>query len=263
MNTKHDLIYNLEHIGLKPTDAIMIHSSMKSIGPVEGGADAVVDALMEYFKEGLLMMPTHTWAQMGPEHSLFDPEVEPVCVGIIPNIFRQRAGVVRSLHPTHSIAACGPEASAYIADEENVTTPCQPGGCWSRLLEADAKILLLGCTHIRNTFIHAVEEMLDVPERLTEKPVDFQVKMPDGSIKAVAVHRHYNPVTAHISEEYDKLLDAFYECKAAQKVKFGDADCILCEARGLYEVTKEVLSHEINCLIDRNEIPREWWAKLL
>ena len=263
MYTKHDLIYNLEHIGLKPTDAIMIHSSMKSIGPVEGGADAVVDALMEYFKEGLLMMPTHTWAQMGPEHSLFDPEVEPACVGIIPNIFRQRAGVVRSLHPTHSIAACGPEASAYIAGEENVTTPCQPGGCWSRLLETDAKILLLGCTHIRNTFIHAVEEMLDVPERLTEKPVDFQVKMPDGSIKAVAVHRHYNPVTAHISEEYDKLLDAFYECKAAQKVKFGDADCILCEARGLYEVTKEVLSHEINCLIDRNEIPREWWAKLL
>ena len=44
-------------------------------------------------------------------------------------------------------------------------------------------------------------------------------------------------------------------------MKFGDADCILCEARGLYEVTKKVLSHEINCLIDRKEIPKEWWME--
>ena len=70
---------------------------------------------------------------------------------------------------------------------------------------------MLGCTHIRNTFIHAVEELLDVPERLTENPVDFQIKMPDGSIKEVSVHRHYNRMTAHISEEYDKSDDAAAE----------------------------------------------------
>lgn len=261
MYTKNNLINDLKNMGLKPTDTIMVHSSMKAIGPVEGGADTVVDAFMEYFKDGLFMTPTHTWAQMSAEYSLFDPKEEPACVGIIPNIFRQREGVVRSLHPTHSIAAYGPRAVVYIEGEDEITTPCQPGGCWSRLLDEDAKILMLGCTHIRNTFIHAVEEMLDVPERLTEKPVDFQIKMPDGSIKEVSVHRHYNRHTEHISEEYDKLMQAYYDCGAAKLVKFGDADCILCEARGLYEVTKKVLSHEINCLIDRKEIPKEWWME--
>lgn len=167
------------------------------------------------------LQPTHTWAQMSKEYSLFDPEKESACVGIIPNIFRKREGVIRSLHPTHSIAAYGPEAEEYVK-----------GG-----------------------------RLLDVPERLTEKPVDFQIKMPDGSIKEVAVHRHYNRFTPHISEEYDKLAEAYYELGAAKKVKLGDADCILCDAVKIYEVTKKVLSHEINCLIDRKEIPREWWAE--
>lgn len=259
MYTKETLFNDLKNMGLQHTDAIMVHSSMKAIGPVDGGADTVVDTFMEYFKDGLFMTPTHTWAQMSEEYALFDPKEEPACVGIIPNIFRTREGVVRSLHPTHSIAAYGPKATEYVAGEENVTTPCQPGGCWSRLLDINAKILMLGCTHTRNTYIHAVEELLDVPERLTEKPVDFQIKMPDGSIKAVAVHRHYNKVKEHISEEYDKLAQAFYDCGAAQKVKFGDADCILCDARNVYEITKKVLSHEINCLIDREEIPEDWW----
>lgn len=261
MYTKKDLMGDLKNMGLKPTDTIMVHSSMKAIGPVEGRADTVIDAFMEYFKEGLFLMPTHTWAQMSEEYSLFDPKEEPACVGILPNIFRRREGVVRSLHPTHSIAAYGPRAKTYIEGEDEITTPCQPGGCWSRLLEEEAKILMLGCTHTRNTFIHAVEELLDVPERLTKEPVNFQIKMPDGNIKEVFVHRHYNRIKVHISEEYDKLLQAYYDCGAAKKVKFGDADCILCDARKIYEVTEKVLSHEINCLIDREEIPREWWMK--
>ena len=259
MITRQTLLTDLEHMGLHHTDAIMVHSSMKAIGPVEGGADTVVDALMEYFKEGLLMTPTHTWAQMCDDYTLFDPETEPACVGIIPNIFRKREGVLRSLHSTHSIAAYGPNAAEYIKGEEDITTPGQPGGCWSRLLDIRAKILLVGCTHTRNTYIHAVEELLDVPERLTKKPADFQIKMPDGSMKKTPMYRHHNPVNPHISEEYDKLAQAFYDCGAAIKVKFGDADCILCDAEKVYEVTKKVLSHEINCLIDRKEIPEEWW----
>ena len=261
MYTKQDLLADLHNMGLLHADAIMVHSSMKAIGPVEGGADTVVDAFMEYFKEGLLMTPTHTWAQMNEEYSLFDPKEEPACVGIIPNIFRKREGVVRSLHPTHSIAAYGTEAAAYVKGEDDITTPAQPGGCWSRLLDVNAKILLLGCTHTRNTFMHAVEELLEVPERLTDEPVEFQIRMPDGNIKEVSVYRHYNRVNPHISEEYDKLAQAFYELGAAKKVKFGDADCILCEARKIYEVMENVLSHEINCLIDRKEIPREWWSE--
>lgn len=267
MYTKNDLKKNLEQMGLEHTDSLLIHSSMKSIGEVEGGADTVVDAFMEYFEDGLFMTPAHTWAQMSEEHNRFDPENEPACVGIIPNIFMKRAGVVRSLHPTHSMAAYGKGIRAgcaawkYLEGEENATTPCMPGGAWDRLKDINAKILLIGVNHVKNTYIHSVEEVLGVPERLTDKPVHFEIKMKDGSIKGVDVKRHYNRNTEHISESFEKLREAYFEEGAAKKVEFGDAQCILCDAKRIFEVTKRVLSHEINCLIDREEIPREWWKQ--
>ena len=180
-------------------------------------------------------------------------------MGIIPNIFYKRQGVVRSLHPTHSIAAYGEGAEEYIKGEENCTTPCTPGGCWDRLRNINAKILLIGVNHVKNTYIHAVEEALNVPERFTAEPTLFKIKMPDGTVKEVQMYRHYNVHTAHISESFQKLAVAYEENGVARNVRFGDAECILCDAEGIYNVTKKVLDHELNCLIDRETIPEEWW----
>lgn len=261
MYTKEDLMKCLSEMGLSGTETIMVHSSMKSIGAVEGGADTVVDAFMEYFQAGLFMTPTHTWAQMSKEYPIFDPKTEPACVGIIPNIFWKREGVVRSLHPTHSIAAYGRDAEEYIKGEENATTPCPPGGCWDRLRERNAKILLLGVTHARNTYIHSVDEVLGIPDRFTDEPVPLQVVMPDGSLKDVKMYRHYNRTVGHgyFSDLFDKMMQAFYGLGAARAVKFGDADCILCDAKGIFEVCEKLFAIEENCVIDRAEIPEEWW----
>ena len=262
MYTKDDLKQYLKDMGLTGTETIMVHSSMKSIGEVDGGADTVVDAFMEYFKDGLFMTPTHTWAQMSEEYATFDPETEPACVGIIPNIFRQRKGVVRSLHPTHSIAAYGKNAEEYIKGEENATSPCPPGGCWDRLREEDAVILLLGVTHKRNTYIHSIDEVLDIPDRLTKDPTLMHIVMPDGSRKDVQMYRHYNSKVANwISEQFDKLIPAFEALGATKSVKFGDADCILCKARKVYEVCEKIFTRESSAIIERESIPEEWWRE--
>ena len=115
--TKQTLQQDLAAMGLTGTETILIHSSMKSIGAVEGGADTVLDALMEFFAEGLLLLPTHTWQFIDQDHPVFDVRRSPCCVGILPELFRQRPGVVRSLHPTHSIAACGRGAAEYLAGD--------------------------------------------------------------------------------------------------------------------------------------------------
>ncbi|MBQ7954872.1 MAG: AAC(3) family N-acetyltransferase [Lachnospiraceae bacterium] len=259
--SKEQLKTQLKDMGLKSTDAVMIHSSMKAIGHVENGADDVLDALMEYFSEGLLMMPTHTWKQMSEEYPMFDPETEQACVGLLPNMFMKRQGVYRSLHPTHSIAAYGAKAEEYVRGEENLSTPCAPEGCWGRLMQENAKILLIGVTHTRNTYIHGVEEILNVPERLTEKPVEFQVKLPDGTWKKVNMHRHYNRISDHISENYDIMLEGYFETGAAKRGSFGKAQCILCDARKIYEVTKRVASHNPNFFIECTCVPRQWYME--
>lgn len=261
MYTKQDLLLHMKQIGIFPTDTLLIHSSMKAIGEVDGGAETVLDAFMEYLTEGLLILPTHTWASMSKEHNVYDPSKEPACVGILPNLFMKREGVLRSLHPTHSVAVYGKEKEAFIKGEENQTTPCSPGGCYDRLRERNAKILLLGIGHERNTYIHCVEELLNVPDRFTKEPTLFEIIMPDGTRKSSAMYRHFNSINPHISESYPKLEQAFYDRNAAKKGMFGDATCILCDANAIYEVTKDVLSNHINCLMELETIPSEWWSK--
>lgn len=258
--TKEMLKEQLHKMGLRPTDTLLLHSSMKAIGEVEGGAETVLDALMEYFKEGLLLLPTHTWKQMGPDYNVFDPEKEESCVGLLTNLFRKREGVVRSLHPTHSMAAFGKNAAEYLAGEENCSTPCTPGGCYDRLRSVGGKILLAGVGHERNTFIHSVEEVLNVPNRLTDRPETFFVKLPDGSSKKIYMRRHYNAMQPHISEDFVKIGQAFLEKGAARQTSFGNADCILCDAVGIFEVTRHILAPEPECLVTRPQIPAGRWA---
>jgi aminoglycoside N3'-acetyltransferase len=57
MYTKESLIQQLEQLGLDGQGTLLIHSSMKSLGEVEGGADTVLNAFTDYMKEGLLVLP--------------------------------------------------------------------------------------------------------------------------------------------------------------------------------------------------------------
>ena len=115
--------------------------------------------------------------------------------------------------------------------------------------------------HERNTFIHAVEESMNVPERLTDEPNEFFIRQADSSLLRRPVYRHYNKNEPHISEHYPKLAPALETCGAARHVSFGDADCILCDARQTASVTRRILSHEKTCLLERDVIPQEWWQE--
>ena len=262
MYRKQELTEQLRAMGLHGDETILIHSSMKAIGQVEGGADAVLDAWSEFFAEGLLLLPTHTWKNVNENNPVYDPEVTPSCVGLLTNMFMKRQGVVRSLHPTHSMAGLGRGAAEYLSGEELCNTPCTPGGCYDRLKDCGGRILLVGVGHERNTYIHSVEEVLNVPNRLSDKPMELKIAMPDGSLRKVYVRRHYNATQPHISEDFVKLNQAFLECGAAKQVKFGDADCLLCDAKRIFEVVRHVLAPDPECIVTSGNIEPERWRNI-
>ena len=246
-------------MGLTGRETILIHSSMKSIGDVAGGADTVLDALMEFFSDGLLLLPTHTWKTVNAANPVFDVRTSPCCVGILPELFRSRPGVVRSLHPTHSLAGYGKDAAAYLAGQELCNTPCTPGGAYDRLKDMGGKILLIGVTHARNTYIHSVEEVLNVPHRLTDAPAKLTAVDADGNPHTVYMRSHYNARQPHISEDFVKLTQAYLDCGAAENVRFGDAACTLCDAHKIFEVTRHVLAPDPECIVAAESIPEERW----
>jgi len=243
----YSLTEDFKNLGIKRDDNVLIHSSMKSIGEVEGGADMVLDVFIEYLADkGNIALPSHTWAAINDEHNIFDPEKEPVCVGILPELFRKRKGVLRSLHPTHSISIIGKDKEYFVKDEHLIDTPCGRKGCWGKLLDMDFKIMFLGCGTKCNTFIHGVEEWNNVPNRLTKYYQKLKIVMPDGTIFDRDMIRHDDGGTRGVSENYDKIQPYMEERRLALKGKFGNADCVVEKARDIYDVTSELLRENVD-----------------
>lgn len=245
MHTRDTLHKQLAEMGIRPDGTLLVHSSMKAIGEVEGGADAVLDVLCDYMKDGLLVLPTHTWRQMNETYTVFDSRREPSCVGLLTNLFMKRDGARRSLHPTHSVAAIGRDAEEYTAGEELTTTPCARHGCWGKLYDREAQILFIGCSLKSNTYLHGVEEWIDTPNRLNPAPQDFTVIDKDGVSHTVTQYRHHtsDPVVDP-SEHYDKMEPIFKAHGAVSYGQFGDATCILGDARKMADLTIPYLEHD-------------------
>ena len=259
MYTKQDLINSISRIGILPSDTLLIHSSMKAIGEVEGGADTVLDAFIDYLEDdGLLIFPTHTWEQIDDEYNVFNPMTEPSCVGLLSNLFLKRPGVIRSLHPTHSVAALGKDVTLYTAGEESFDTPCPRDGCWGKLYDRKAKILFLGCGLNKNTFLHSVEEWNQIPNRLMKKPRQLKIITPDGKEMDRPLHSHYFP-GGDVSFNYDKMLGPFLHNKVVKKGIIGDAESFLCDAIGMAKITTKYLQRNPKLFEDSNPIPEEWY----
>lgn len=274
---KQQLKDQLESMGLKGDETILIHSSMKAIGAVDGGADTVLDAWMEYFKDGLLLLPTHTWKTVNADNPVYNPYTTPSCVGLLTNMFMKRDGVIRSLHPNHSMSGYGKNAAEYLAGEEYNNTPCTPGGCYDRLKEVGGKVLLVGVGHERNTYIHSVEEVLNVPNRLSDMPMELVIELQEESnnsgklppynrdegwkkhtdnklCRKVYVRKHYNAQQPHISEDFVKLNQIFLDSGVVRKVKFGDADSLLCDAKGMFNIVRQVIAPDPGCIVTKDTL---------
>ena len=96
---KDDIKRGLAQLGIKPGDMIMVHSSLKSLGYIPGGAPTVIEALQETVGEdGILAMPALVACADGGSRPPFNPATSPIesWVGTIPETFRKSPGVLRS-----------------------------------------------------------------------------------------------------------------------------------------------------------------------
>jgi aminoglycoside 3-N-acetyltransferase len=119
------------------------------VGPLVD--DAAIDRLLDEITavvgdEGHILVPTFT---LGAE---FDVETSPAATGRLADRFRRRPGVVRSHHPTHSIAIWGPQAR-LIAGDHDVYLPFRPETPLGQLVARDGKVLLLGNDQRANALI--------------------------------------------------------------------------------------------------------------
>jgi len=184
--TRESIGHDLVRLGLGAGDVVFFHSSLRSLGWVEGGPDAVVDAFLDVVgPEGLVIVPTLTWcfASYGPARVPFDPAETPSRVGAISEALRRRPDAHRSAHPTHSIAGIGRRAEELVAGHDRTSTFGKDGP-YRRYVDWGARIFFLGVELTCNTTLHAIEDWLDLPYMQTEQAL---AKGPDGEPVVVTV----------------------------------------------------------------------------
>ena len=174
----------LEELGLCSGMDVLAHVSMRSIGPIDGGADTLISAIRRIIgPEGTLMSPTFTpqfrdpaeWRfppelpeqleQIRNATAFFDPDTTPAgqpSAGVFAERLRCQPGSERSNHPTHSFAACGERAAEYIAGVP-YHFPLGSESVPARLHHKDGRVLLIGVGMEVNISLHLAEVWANVP----------------------------------------------------------------------------------------------------
>jgi aminoglycoside 3-N-acetyltransferase len=239
--SRERLVEDLRALGVRDGDALLVHASLSGLGWVEGGAETVVDALMEAVgPSGTVLFPTLTGtADDGPEHPpVIELATTPCWTGAIPETARRRPDAIRSIHPTHSVSAIGARAKAYTAGHEGSRTPCDGHSPYVRLMDDGGKILLLGgVTHESNTSLHALEEMAAVPYHLQEEETDGIVALPDGTRIVVRNRLHL----WRWERDFTKIAPYLQRAGASVTGPVGTSTSTLVSASGLRDVVLPLL----------------------
>lgn len=174
--SKETLKAQLTALGIKAGDSLMVHSSLKSMGWIAGGPQAVVEALMETVTtEGTLVMPAQSTDNSDPINWMnppipedwhqplreglpaFDPYLTPMRgMGKIPETFHRHPETIRSPHPSHSFIARGKHAAEWMRDQP-IEDSFGPGSPLGKMLESNVKILLIGTGFDSCTALHYAE----------------------------------------------------------------------------------------------------------
>ena len=239
MYTKKEIMAQLSLMGAPRDSVVLVHSSLRAVGETEGRGEGLLEALIEYFTAdgGLLCIPTHTWANVGKtDVPTLDMTSSKTCIGTLPDIAAAHPMAKRSLHPTHSMAVFGLGAEEFIADEVKAQTPAPPFGCYGKICSRGGKILLVGVGHNRNTYLHSVEEMLGVTNRLSAELQPMTVLHKDGTLEAHPSRSHHAEGIGDVSMRYPKYEPAFRHYGHITDGFVGHAPAQLCDARGMKEV---------------------------
>ena len=245
-----DLVADLRRLGIATGDVVMVHASLRSIGPVEQGAAGVIDALdAAVGRNGTLLMPLGArddwaWVNQRPEperaHLLrdtvpFDCLTTPADpdVGVLAEVFRQRPGTVVSDHPEGRFGARGSLAEELLAD-----VPWDdyygPGSPLERFLHAGGKVLRLGADLDTLTVLHHAEYLAPVPSKRRARRHRLVVGRQGPEVRVVECLDDVDGIVDYPGEDYFAvILRAYLATGKASSGVVGKATSELIDGAGV------------------------------
>ncbi|NGO80305.1 AAC(3) family N-acetyltransferase [Streptomyces sp. YC504] len=228
--------------GLEEGMDVIVHSSLSSLGPVDGGAPTVVDSLRSVLgPTGTLVVPTFTWQVTDPDPDHvgvptsdvskrrasvpdFHTNLDTTSMGAIPDTVRALPGSVRSTHPQASVTAIGHRATE-ITSHQTLGFALGPTSPFGRLHDLGGYILLAGVGHDRNTFLHYAETLTPSP-RLKLRRFPYTINGERVWVETLDVGNDNG-------RHFPTLGREFEEQAGIQEVIVGNARCRLIPVQAL------------------------------
>ncbi len=233
----------------------MVHASLRSVGPVVAGADAIIAAIRDAIgRDGTLLVYADWEADIWELHEdpddlsmvtmsvpedrkgdvlPFDPAASRAIRdnGALPELVRTLPGAVRSASPGASCAAIGARAAWLTADHalDYGYGELSPFG---RLVEAGGKVLMLGAPLDTMTLLHHAEHLAQIPDKRRLR-IETPLRGADGSVvwRWIEEFNTGLPVVAGLDEDYfATVVEAFLATGKGRRGKVGAAPSVLVPA---------------------------------
>jgi len=229
-----DLVAGFRALGVEAGDTLLVHSSYKSFGPVEGGPQTVVSALEQTLgPEGTLIMPTFNFDFNKGQP--WDVRSTPSKMGVLTELVRVDPRAKRVFHPFYSFAILGKHAE--MLGNLRYKSSYERNSVFGKLRDLDGKIMVIGLSYTNSmTFFHHIEQMEGVDYRFL-KQFTGQVTDWDGRTYTDTFEMLVRDIDKGVITEVDPMGFLMEEKDVIQSAKIGEADVKLMKANEVYVFT--------------------------
>ncbi len=238
--TRRSLAAELGAIGLEAGDAVLVHAALRSVGPVLGGPDTIIDALRDVLGPEGTILGYCDWQledevldkpDLRDDIPPFDPQRSRAIRdnGFFPEMLRTTPGALRSASPGASCAALGGRAAWFVADHA-LDYGYGPQSPFGKLVAAEGKVLMLGAPLDTMTLLHHAEHLARFPNkrvRRYETPI-----LVDGRTQWRSFEEFdTSTVPDGMADDYfATIVRAFLATGGGTTRRIGTAECVLVPA---------------------------------
>jgi aminoglycoside 3-N-acetyltransferase len=142
--TRSSLAADLRALGVRPGMVLMVHASLRAVGPVTGGANVVVQAILDTLAPGGTLLAYVDFERFyeddDDEIPAFDVRTARAARdhGVLHEVLRTWPGALRSAHPDAGVVAVG-ERAEWLVGEHPFLYGYGEGSPFDRALQAGAQ----------------------------------------------------------------------------------------------------------------------------
>jgi aminoglycoside 3-N-acetyltransferase len=255
MLTFEQLVNGFRKLGVAEGDTLLVHSSYKSFGEVDGGPATVnraLEAALGTDGEGTLIMPTFNFDFN--KGAPWDVRTTPSKMGVLTELVRTDPRAKRVFHPFYSFAVLGKHAE--MLGSLRYKSAYERNSVFGKLRDLDGKIMVIGLSYNNSmTFFHHIEQMEGVDYRFL-KQFTGEVTDENGNTYTDTFEMLVRDVDKGVMTMVDPMGALMEQAGVIKSAKIGDADVKLMKANEVYEFTAREMKRDPHLLyyVDKSKL---------